>query len=214
MSLSYKQTYPVDGDSITGMTVEGLPGTHRIRVFSPRKGDDSRDKHRSALGMLDHQGMTYFVGQQHDGWGYAEREKPWRVIGDPEPSRRSRAARGRKTFTAAQRAEIDAEVLKVVAEWKSDGASTALLANDLFQNRVFRGEGGWAEAATDWGSRKKESRLTASSLTRLEREGLVTRQDWRYEQRGRYVNPWVTPEFKGVAPRWRKSTGYWPHGED
>ena len=211
MDLSYKQAYPVKGDSIV-IEVEGW-GPQRIRVRAPDKGKDSHSK--MAGGTFDHEGLTRWAFQEMDSWGYPDREKPWRIHGEPEESRRSKAAKRRFVMTEAQRAELDAHVLYVLTSLGADGESTAGLAADCFRNHSLTGTDRWVDEATDHGARKKENALVGRSLARMEREGRVTRQDWRFKDRGRYVNPWVAIEFKDQDPRWRREvTGYWPHGTD
>ena len=218
MNLSYKQKYPVKGDSIV-VEVVGF-GSQRISVKGPTKKERDEDPRRFALGTFDRDGLTYWTAQQTGYLGYAEREKPWEVFGDPEPSSRSRAAKNRQTMTAEQKAELDAHMLMVVEGWGGNGASTALLALDAFDNYVFEGQGSWA-LEYGWGRPKRKRQMALSSLQRLEREGLIVRQPWRYKEKGRWINPWVTVANESpTAPTgWeaigREYTPYtWRHGED
>ena len=217
MELSYKQQYPVKGDSIR-VEVEGH-GVQRIKVRSPKKAEsDGSGRDLTYLGTFDQDGLTYWVSIQRDRWGYPEREKPWRIFGEPEVSRRAKAAKTRKTMTETQKAELDAAVLYSLKQWGPDGAEAALVADDVLRNRGFDGTDGWVARYTNWGDRKRENRMIASSLARLQREGRAARQDWRIKLGGnRYVNPWVLAENKGKAPKWRREseiTGHWPFGED
>jgi len=195
VKLSYKQRYPKKGDSIV-VEVEGY-GPQRVRVW---RGHAIRD---AALGFFDHLGMEYAASQTEDRWGYPELEAPWRVFGEPTQSRRSKAAAKRFTPTAAQKAEIDAAVLKLLDEWGDGGVTDAgLLAEDLFRNHGWTGEGLWAFDAY-YGSKKRERGAVSSSLKRLLRDGLVRRGEWVFKGRNEWQR-WVHNDYSDTLPSWRR----------
>lgn len=197
--LDYKAKYPMKGDSIR-VQVEGY-GPKRVKVFTPKTKEDG--VRFAAMGTFDHKGVTFFAAQQTDAWGYPEREKPWVRTGEAlGESRRSRAAKQRFTPSAAQKAEIDARVLKLLDEWGDGGVeSVGLLAEDLFHNRGWGGTDDWAFDAY-WG-KKKQRAAVSSSLKRLEKEGLVYRGEWVYRGRNEWQR-WVHHEREDALPSWRR----------
>lgn len=190
---------------ITTDVLTGKPVTVRGKVVD--------DQGLSSLVAVEYRGKVYYLALKD--WRDSLYSLPppggWRLVGEPSQSRRSagrqRAAERGKMAPWETRA-LDAALLRVVGEYGARGATTVLLAEDLFNNHSFSFTRGMAEtfgggpgatasdaaSRLDW-SKKGQQSAVNSALARLQRAGKVA---WAWGvglRKGTEAKVWTLKEY-------------------
>ena len=160
----------------TSVRTSAITGT--VQTF---RGKDLSERHITMV-VVDHKGQRYYLAAVKSYYpiSMANQTDGWRVVGDPEPSPRSKAATARKgkaTMTAAEVAALDKMVLYVLRDYRpSRWLPTAnALADDVFNNHNYSFSDVDTEKLTDAAFRLTYSKRTAASAVRASLVRLIKR---------------------------------------
>jgi len=168
--------------------VEGIDGPVVLRMLEDRSGD----KDGNFMGRVEKGGLVYYVACPAGRWPFHKDALGgrWEQVGDPEPSRRAKAASRRAAYTRVELDALDALVLAELREiyenrsYTRSDSSAGLVAYEVRPYAVLSETGepaspGMVKAMDTGGTYKEVSTkweaTVRGSLERLAKRGDVLR---------------------------------------